>query len=347
MAGLTPSGPPGGSPGNLRIALAFAAIYVIWGSTYLAIAVAIEGLPPFLMAGGRHLVAGTALLAWLRWRGAPKASPREWAAATLVGGLLLLGGNGGVTWAEQSVPSGLAALMIATVPLWIALLAWLATGARPGRWGLVGLALGFAGVLLLVGPGPLAGARSVDPLGGAVLVGAALAWSTGSLYARRAPLPTWPMLATALEMVAGGLLCLGAGVGQGEVARLDLAAVSLASWGAFAYLVVFGSLIGFTAYIWLLGHVPAPRVATYAFVNPVVAVALGAALLAEPVTPAALLAATVIVAGVAVLTLAPRPRLAAKAGSGPALRAARRLQRRLPKRLAWLGVLAHAALRRP
>lgn len=292
----TPSSPDvGEAPSRARLAVAFAAIYLVWGSTYLAILYAIETIPPLLMAGVRNFTAGLILFAWSRARGTPAPARGDWATTLLIGGLMLLGGNGAVTWAEQRIPSGVAALIVATVPLWMVLLA----GRRPGLPVMSGVALGLCGVGLLVGPAHFAGGSRIDPVGAAVLVGGALSWSIGSLLARRVRLPGSPHLATGMEMLGGGALLVLAGVLAGEPARLDLAAISLKSMLAMAYLVAAGSLIGFTAYIWLLRHTSPAKVATYAFVNPIVAVALGWLFAGEALSPRTLIAATVIVAGVA------------------------------------------------
>ena len=287
-----------------RLVLAFAATYLIWGSTYLAIRYAIDTLPPFLMAGARFLVAGTLLFAWARLRGAERPSARHWRSTAIVGGFLLLGGNAGVVWAEQRVASGLAALLVATVPLWMVVLDKLRPGGRnPTGRVLLGVALGLSGVALLVGPGEFAGAKGIDPAGAIALILASLAWAMGSIYAKGAALPRSPLLATGMEMLCGGALLLVAGSVAGEWARLDLAQVTPRSWLALVYLVTFGSLIGFTAYIHVLGRVSPAMATTYAFVNPVVAVFLGWAFAGEPVSARTLLAAAVIVAAVVVITV--------------------------------------------
>lgn len=283
--------------------MAFAAIYLIWGSTYLAIRVAIETLPPFIMGSTRFITAGAILYAIAR-RGSPESPTRShWRSAAIIGGLLLLGGTGGVIWAEQLVPSGLAALMVSTVPLWMVLLDWLRGGSvRPASGVLLGLLLGLAGIGLLVEPGKLAGGSQMNAVGAVVLVFAALSWAIGSLYSRRARLPASPLLATAMEMLAGGVLLLMAGVVTGEVGHIRLAQISPQSLLALGYLILFGSLVGFTSYIWLLGVSTPARVSTYAFVNPVVAVFLGWALAGEPLTLQTLLAATIIVTAVVLIT---------------------------------------------
>ena len=286
----------------LRLVAAFAAVYLIWGSTYLAIRLAIDTLPPFTMAGFRFLLAGTLLYGWMRLRRAAPPVRIHWRSAAIVGGLMLLGGNGGVTWAEQSVPSGLAALLIGTVPLWMVILeAMRLGGSRPTRRMGVGLALGLAGIFLLIGPVNLAGGEGVDPIGAGVLLFAALSWAGGSLYSRQAPLPAAPLLGTAMEMLAGGALLLFAGGLTGEWARLDLGAVSSRSLLALAYLVIFGSLMGFTAYLWLLRNTTPARASTYAYVNPMVAVFLGWIVLGEPLTWQTLLAAAVIISAVVLI----------------------------------------------
>lgn len=281
---------------------AFAAVYVIWGSTYLAIRFAIETLPPLLMAGSRFLVAGGVLYAWMRWRGRTRPEGRHWLGATVVGGLLLLGGNGGVVWAEQTVPSGLAALMVATVPLWMVLIDWWRPGGtKPARIVLLGVVVGLAGMVLLVDLEETRG-TAVHGVGALVLILASLSWATGSLYSRRANLPRSPFLATAMEMIMGGALLTTVGLARGELGTFDPTQVSGRSVGAVAYLIVFGSIIAFTAYIWLLRVVSPAKAGTYAYVNPVVAVALGWALADEPVTGRTLIAAAIIIVAVALIT---------------------------------------------
>jgi drug/metabolite transporter (DMT)-like permease len=286
-----------------KIVVAFAALYIIWGSTYLGILFAIETLPPFLMAGTRFLTAGCALFAW-SWphrEGNPTAP--QWRAAAIIGGLLLMGGNGAVSWAEQFVPSSIAALLIAITPLWMVLLDWLWHGARrPGLFTALGLLLGFSGLVLLVGPAELLGAEGVYLPGAIALLAGSLSWSVGSIYSRRAPTPKGAMLGVGMQMICGGALLLLLGTLAGEWSRLDLAAVSLRSALAVLYLAIFGSIIGYTAYMWLLQVVSPARVATYAYVNPVVAVLLGWALAGEALTLRMGIAALVIVAGVALIT---------------------------------------------
>ncbi len=295
-----------GVPARWKVVVAFAAVYVVWGSTYLAIRFAIDTLPPFLMAGVRFLIAGAVLFGFARLRGAPWPSWAQWRSAALIGGMLLLGGNGGVVWAERTVPSGIAALLVASEPLWIVLLDWLPPRpARPTGRVLLGLGVGFAGVALLIAPWE-AGGTAVDPVGAIVIVLAALSWAAGSLYSRRAELPASPLASTGTQMLTGGVLLTLTGLGAGEAASFDPAAVSLGSVAALAYLIVFGSLVAFTAYVWLMRHVAAPKVATYAYVNPVIAVLLGWLLAGEPIGARTLVAAAVIVGAVALLTVVRR-----------------------------------------
>lgn len=311
-----------------KMVAAFAAVYVIWGSTYLAIRFAIETLPPLSMAGVRFLLAGTLMYAFLRLRGEAAPTLGQWRPAAVVGGLLLMGGNGGVVLAERTVPSGVVALLVAMVPIWMVLVDWLRRGGiRPALRTLIGLVVGFGGMVLLVGPGALAGGDPVDPFGALLVVLGSMSWAVGSIYARGAALPKSPFLATAMEMLCGGALLLGAGVLRGELHGVDVAAFSTTSVLAFAYLVVFGSLVGFTAYIWLLGVTTPARVSTYAYVNPLVAVFLGWALAGEPVSMRILLAAAVIIAAVAVITLGRRtpaaPGALATGGAGQGSKGAR------------------------
>lgn len=284
-----------------EIVLAFAAVYVLWGSTYLAIRFGVETIPPFLMAGVRHLTAGVLLFGWLRLTGTPRPEPRHWRSAAIIGGLLLLGGNGLVTWAEQRVPSGLAALIVASVPIWMTVFDGLQRRERPHGVVILGLALGLGGIAFLVAPGRFAGGSHVDPLGAAALLTAALLWATGSLVSRRVPLPTSTLLTTAMEMIAGGLILLVVAGVTREWQGFTLAAVSTRSLLALGYLIVAGSLLGFSAYIFLLGATTPARVSTYAYVNPVVAVFLGWLLAGEPVTARTLVAAAIIVAAVALI----------------------------------------------
>jgi drug/metabolite transporter (DMT)-like permease len=284
-----------------RILIAFAAIYILWGSTYLAIRFAVETLPPFLMAGTRHLIAGLLLYAWNRLRGEARPKASDWRLAAVIGGLLLLGGNGLVSWAEQRVPSGLAALIVASVPLWMTVLEALQRRKAPRLAVVAGLVLGLASLAWLVAPGRFGGNGHVDALGAGALLLASLSWATGSLYSRTVRFSASTFLAVAMEMIAGGLILWGAGLALGEGARLDLSGVSGRSLWALAYLVVLGSLAGFSAYMWLLKVTTPARVSTYAYVNPIVAVLLGWTFAGEMVTLRMGLAALGIVGAVAII----------------------------------------------
>ncbi|HEX4299856.1 MAG TPA: EamA family transporter [Gammaproteobacteria bacterium] len=288
-------------PSPARVALGFASVYILWGSTYLAIRFAVASVPPLLMAGTRHLIAGLLLYAVMRLRGAPRPTRINWQSATLLGALLLLGGNGLVSMAEQTVPSGITALMVAAVPFWMVLLNALEHQARPRLSVLAGLVLGVAGLAILVFP---AGGRApdhVDPLGVAMLVGATFSWGVGSLYAHRAQLPASTFLGIAMEMIAGGILCWVVGLAIGEGTGLHPAAFTGKSLAAVTYLVFFGSLLGFSAYVWLLKVTTPARASTYAFVNPVIAVLLGWAFAGEALTWRVALAGATIVAAVCLI----------------------------------------------
>jgi drug/metabolite transporter (DMT)-like permease len=290
------------TPSRAAILLGFAAVYVFWGSTYLAIKVGLETIPPFLMSGARYFVAGVVLYAFARIKGAARPALRHWGPAFVIGALLLLCGNGGVVWAETRIASGLAALLVAVEPLFIVLLRAVGpNGKRPTPRALAGFVLALAGVVLLIGPWKLAGER-VDLAGAAAVLFAAFAWAVGSLYSRDAPRPASPLVATAVQMLAGGALLTAAGLVHGEIPLVENG-VSPRSLAAVLYLVVFGSLIGYTTYIWLLRVADPARVSTYAFVNPVVAVFLGWLIGGEAVSARMLAAATIIVVAVVMITL--------------------------------------------
>jgi drug/metabolite transporter (DMT)-like permease len=289
----------------LQIVAAFLAVYIIWGSTYFAIKVAIQTMPPFLMAGARFLVAGALVFGWLLLRGEARPKLVHWRSALILGGLLLFMGNGGVTWAEQVIPSGLAALIVAMVPIYVALLDWIRPGgSRPSTLRIVGLVIGFVGVALLIGPLATGGFSPALFAAFVPLVGS-LCWAAGTLYARSAKLPTNPLVGTGMEMLVGGVLLTVAGLALGEGNQIHPAKFSLDSLLAFGFLVIFGSIIAFTSYIWLLSKVNPGRVSTYAYVNPVVAVFLGWAFASEAVTGRTLIAAAVILLAVMIITLSP------------------------------------------
>jgi drug/metabolite transporter (DMT)-like permease len=290
------------------VIVAFAAVYVVWGSTYLAIRVGIESFPPFVLAGLRHLVAGLILFPLVRWKTGARPTAANWKAAVVVGFLLLFIGNGGVSWAEQLVPSGVTALLVATVSLWLVIVDWLRPGGnRPVPKVIIGLVMGFAGLLLLVGPSHLGGSGRVDPLGAGVLVFASFAWACGSLYTKHGGMPASPMLGVAMQSLTGGVILLIVALLTGEFRGFHFGAVSFRSWVALVYLIAFGSGIGFSAYIYILHKSTAARVATYAFVNPVVALFLGWLIVGEAITLRTILAAAVILTAVILVITAPHP----------------------------------------
>ena len=288
---------------RVKVVVALGALYFIWGSTYLAIRFAIESLPPFLMASSRFILAGLFLYALARWRGAPRPSGALWKTAALSGGLMLLGGNGSVVWAEQYVPSGLVALLIATVPLWIVLQDWVwGEGGAPGAGVLFGIFWGLVGVALLVTGSEIGRAGPRDLLGGIFVLGGALSWAAGSLVARYGRRPDSASLGNGMQMLAGGLGLLLAGTVRGEWAHLDLDTVTWVSLAAVLYLLVFGSLVAFSSYIWLLRNTTPAVASTYAYVNPVVALLLGWALASEPLSLRTGVAAFIILTAVMVIT---------------------------------------------
>ena len=283
---------------------AFLAVYIIWGSTYLAIRVAVETLPPFLMAATRFLFAGLLMFALLRVRRLPMPTRSQWLAALVSGNLLLVGGNGLVVWAEQTVPSGRAALVIATTPVWFAILEWLRPGGRrPKLQAVIGIAIGFIGVILLINPATTSTAPTGNSLRILAVVAATAAWAAGSLYSKHSAKPASPWMSVAIQMVAGGTGLLLVGLCMGESGAIHASRFSAHSLYALAYLIVFGSWIAFSAYVWLLKHTTPAKLSTYAYVNPVIAVFLGWMFLHEPLNPKTILAAAVILAGVIIITL--------------------------------------------
>jgi drug/metabolite transporter (DMT)-like permease len=296
------------------LVLAFLGVYLSWGSTYLAIRFAIETIPPFSMAGVRFLIAGGVLYAFLRLRGAQRPEPVHWASAALVGALLLGMGNGGVTWAEQRIPSGVAALLVAGTPAWMVLLDWLRPGGtRPGKAVAAGIALGGSGIVLLVGPEEVIGGGGIDLLAAAVVLFGSLSWAFGSILSRSLRMPPSVLLLTAMQMIVAGALFTTVGVAAGEPGQIVWSEITLLSVGSLAYLIVFGSWIGFGAYLYLLRVTTAARASTYAYVNPAVAVLLGWTLAGERVDARMLGAMLLIVCGVAMITLAPRRKALATA----------------------------------
>ena len=291
-------------PSRSALILAFTAIYVIWGSTYLAIRVAVETMPPFLMAGARFLIAGALLLAFLKLRGASWPTVHQWRSNAIIGTFLLLGGNGAVVWAEQVIPSGITALLIGVGPLFIVLTEWAwPGGTRPSALTITALLLGFAGVTWLAAPWENTAQGGFNPAGVAAILAGCVFWGIGSIYSRHAKHGADPFLASSLQMLGGGAALTLAALLHGDVAALNLAAISPAAWKAFGYLVCVGSLVGFSTFVWLMRHSPPARVATYAYVNPVVAVFLGWLLLHEPINPRTLVAAVIIVTAVVIITV--------------------------------------------
>ncbi len=292
------------APNRLPILLAYLAVYVVWGSTYLVLRYVVEVLPPFLPAAGRFLVAGGILYVYTRLRGVPSPTRRQWLIAFMLGAFLLLGGNGGVMWAEQRVPSAIAALLVGVEPLMIVLLEWLRPrGVRPTLRMVIGLAVGFTGVVILVSPGR-DGVGHVDTLGALAVIAGACSWAVGSLVSNKLPpgnLPKSSVAGSAAQMLAGGLLLALVGTARGEIALLSAAAFTLKVIIAFVYLIVFGSIVAFNAYAWLFRVEPPARVATYAFVNPAVAMLLGWAIGGEPITMMTLIAGVFIIAAVALI----------------------------------------------
>lgn len=296
------------TPKKFWIIVAFAALYIIWGSTYLGILFAIQSIPPFLMAGTRFLSAGIIMYTIARWQGAPKPEPATWRSALIIGGCLLLCGNGGVTIAEKWVPTGLASLLVATVPIDIALLGWISgTAPRPTPSIWLGLIGGFVGVGILVGPAFANSSGSPHnhlALGMSILLLGSLMWSIGSLYSRTAKNSPSLFLAAGQQMICGGALLFLTGLSLGELRGFDIRHVSALSVWSFIYLVLIGALIGYTAYFYLLRHCDPAKVATYAYVNPVVAMLLGTLFAAETLSLRTVLGAGLIIGSVAIVITA-------------------------------------------
>jgi drug/metabolite transporter (DMT)-like permease len=290
------------APSRWAIAAGLATVYLVWGSTYLAIKLAVESVPPLMMAGARFLLAGLLMYPIVRARYPQALTARNWGAAALIGGLLLIGGNGPVCWASQHVASGVAALIVGTAPLWFAVLNWLLLGGpRPTLLGALGLLMGVVGVYFVINPAKF-GDGGVPLLPALALLSACFFWALGSLLSKRMPLPGSPLLATAMEMLVAGAMLVVLSFATGESARVNLSGMTVAGIVSFVYLLVFGSLVAFSAYVWLLGVCSPAIVSTYAYVNPLVAVTLGALLNSEPITPAIVLGACVIVASVVLIT---------------------------------------------
>ena len=282
-----------------KIWIALFALYVVWGSTYLAIRFAVETMPPFLQAGLRFFISGVILIGWRRLAGDAMPTRKEWKSLAIIGTLLLLGGNGLVSFAEQRIASGIAALIIGTVPLWLVLIEALRPGGvRPTWQVMVGLIIGFGGIYLLVGPTDLSGGLQFDAIGTIVLLIAAFLWALGSIYSRSADLPKSALMMTGAEMLAGSIPIFLVSIIFGEWKSFSFAQVSMNSWLALLFLITFGSMVGFVAYIWLLQNAPISLVATYAYVNPLVAVFLGNWFAQESLTARILVGAVIIIGSV-------------------------------------------------
>jgi drug/metabolite transporter (DMT)-like permease len=310
------------APKKTLVTVAFVALYLIWGSTYLGIRFSIETIPPFLMAGARFVLAGLIMYAIAWSQGIGKSTWANWRTSLIIGACLLLGGNGGVTISEQFIDSGLAALVVAIVPIYIVLLGWITGMARrptPVMW--MGLAGGFLGVAVLFGPGLYfhsVGGRN-PAIGISILLVTSFIWSAGSLYSRVAKHAPSPFLTAAQQMICGGMLLLVAGVVTGELPHFHSSHISMLSFASFIYLVFIGAVVGYTAYIWLLRHCDPAKVATYAYVNPIVAVLLGTFFAGESVTMRTLIAAALIIGSVALIITAQQLRARAEPVISPAL----------------------------
>jgi len=302
-------------------------LYLVWGSTYLGIAVAVETIPPFLMAAIRFAIAGAILLGWsiLReGRSFAWPTPRQWRDSLIVGALLLGGGMGMVAYGEQTVPSGITALLIAMMPVWVAIFGRTFLGERLPRIAVLGVVVGFAGVAILAGPSAFGAADALEPFGLAAIIVSPIAWAGGSLFAsHRATLPPKPLVATSVQMLAGALVLVAMGAITGEYTDFRPGDVATDSLLALVYLTIIGSLVGFTAYVWLLSVAPLPLIATYAYVNPIVALILGAIVLQEPIGLRVLVAGAIIIFAVALIVTArgrmrppaPRPDRATRSDS--------------------------------
>jgi len=296
-----------------KIWLAMLAIYLIWGSTYLGIRFVVETIPPFLSAAIRFFVSAVIILAWRKLASDPWPTRRQWRDAAIVGLFLLGGGNGLVSFAEQTIPSGIAALIIGTTPLWLTLFEALRPGGvKPGWQSVLGLLVGFGGIYLLVGPGEFGGSLHMDLLGTITIILAPVLWAFGSIYSKNADLPASTFMWTGMQMATGSVSLLALGALTGELPRFNLAAISLNSWLGLAYLILIGSLIGFVAYAWLLRNAPIALVSTYAYVNPVVAIFLGAWLAQEVLNGRIIVAALVIIGAVVVINLSKQAKIIQK-----------------------------------
>jgi drug/metabolite transporter (DMT)-like permease len=298
---------PNSRPASWKVLLAFAIIYFVWGSTFLAIRVGVREVPPFLLAGMRFLVAGAVLYGWMRLRGTPSPSRREWGAATLLAVLIFVLDYGMLFWAERRVPSGIAAVMMATIPVFMTIseILILKTQRITARLA-VALLVGIGGVAVLMSRTMNFGDAPIDPVGACALIVGAITWSVASALTRKVPLPAAKAMSSGAQMLAGGvLLTITAGL-LGEVRGFHLQAVSTKAWLALAYLIVAGSIAGFTAYVWLIHHESPTKVGTYAYVNPVLAVVVGYSLGGEAVGPRTIVGTSLVLVSVVMITISPR-----------------------------------------
>ena len=304
-----------------KLWIALLALYIVWGSTYLGIRFAVETIPPFLHASLRFLISGAILYIWRRAAGDPAPTAGNWRSTGIVGAALLLGGNGLVAWAEQTVPSGIAALMITTSPFWLVLFEALRAGGTKPTWqAILGLIIGFAGVFILVGPAEITGVEGgFDTFGIILLLLAPLFWSMGSIYAKNADMPKSTLLSTGMQMLMGAVALFVVSVVKGELNGFSFGLVSMRSWLALIYLITFGSLIGFVSYGWLLHNAPISLVSTYAYINPVVAVLLGSWLADEPLNGRILIAAAIIIGSVILINSARQVKVNVKTERLPAV----------------------------
>lgn len=291
-------------PTRLQLLLGFLCIYILWGSTYLAIRYGVSTIPPFLMGGVRFLIAGSLLFGWSRFRGGAKPDREHWKNAAIIGTMLLVIGNGAVAWAEQRVDSGMTSLLVATVPLWL-VLAEVFQGRRPAPLQWLGVAVGLVGVAILVLPSGAGSDHPIDRAGAAVLMIGSLSWTVGSLFSRTARLATPASMASGMQMLCGGVFMMTVSIIKGEWRGFQLSNVSTPSILALFYLIIFGSIIGFSTYMWLLKVARPAAVGTYAYVNPLVAVLLGVLVAGEKLPPSATLAMVVILASVALVSISP------------------------------------------
>ena len=288
---------------RLKVLLAFAAVYVLWGATYLFIKYAIETIPPFLLGATRFIASGAMLYALARWRGAPKPGALELRLAAITGVLMLGFGNGGVMLAEKTVPSGVVALIVSSVPIWVVLIDWLRPrGVRPRKTMFVGLALGLVGMVILIGPGAIIGEGHIDEVGAGILLVGSISWSIGTLMTRWTKREGSPLVFAALQMLAASAAMAIISLISGDWRQFSWSGLTTLSVISFWYLVIAGSIVGYTAYVYLLGVVSAAKAATYAYVNPIIAVVLGWLFASEPLGARTIIAAAVILGGVALIT---------------------------------------------